>query len=159
MSTRIAVIFAGLLLGTASTASAASLAVSVTPSSVRPAKTYKVTVTGRYEPRRGTTPYLLVFIQYSGAACRYSGPAEYALPARYWSWDIYPEFEHRSPFRHTQYWKATGLVGARRVCAYLYAQKISSVSTARPVARAGAAFRVAPRRGAAGAAEFRGARR
>jgi hypothetical protein len=145
MSTRIAVITASILLSAASTASAASLAVSVSPSTVRSGKTYKVTVSGRYGGRRRRTPYLLVFIQYSGAACRHSGTAEYALPARYWSWDIYPRPELHSPFKHTQYWKATGRLGARRVCAYLYSQKISSVSTLRPLARASAEFRATRR--------------
>lgn len=140
MSARIAILLSVLFLA-APAAAAASLRVRVGPAKVHPGQTYKITVTGRFTKHRRTRPYLLVFIQYGGAACKRSGTAEYALPARYWSWDVFPRSERRSPFKHISYWKATGRLGARRVCAYLYPKRISSVSKLRPLARASARFR------------------
>jgi hypothetical protein len=134
-----------LVLAAASTAAAASLTVRVAPRTVHPGRTYRVVVTGRYDRRAHARPYLLVFIQYSRAACKRRGTAEYALPARDWSWDVYPQHERHSPFRHRQYWKATGRPGTRRVCAYLYAKQISSVSRVAPLATASALFRVGGR--------------
>lgn len=145
MLARIA-LFLAILLGAVPTATAASLRVSVSPGKIHPGQTYKITVSGRYHRgRRHTRPYLLVFIQYSRSACQRSGTAEYALPGAYWSWDVFPKPERHSPFKHTRYWKATGRLGVRRVCAYLYPKRISSASKLAPLVRASQGFRDARR--------------
>jgi hypothetical protein len=139
---RIAVIL-GVALGAgalAASAAGASLSVSVSPLTVRPGHRYTVTVRGRYGTRR-EKPYLVAFIQYSGRRCRATATAEYALPTSEWDFDVYPQPEARSPFKKVTYWTASASVGARRVCAYLYAHRPTPATTVKPLVRAGAAFR------------------
>ena len=90
---------AALGLGTLATeARAASLAVSVSPVTVHPGRTYTVSIAGSYgKPRQ--TPYLVAFIQYSGQPCKATATAEYALPKGSWSWEVFPQAEPKSPFK------------------------------------------------------------
>ena len=140
---KLAVTTAAALGILAADAMGASLVVTVTPASVHPGKRYAVTIAGRYDrAARPRPPYLLAFVQYTGRPCKATATAEYALPTSQWSWDFYPQqAETRSPFKNVVYWKAGAQGGARRVCAYLYAQPVSPVTTAPPLARAGASFR------------------
>lgn len=129
--------------GVAPGAMAASLSVTVKPARVHPGGRYTVAITGRYDRRvRRRAPYLLAFIQYTGMRCRHTAPKEYALPQSSWNWDFYPERRERtSPFQSVRHWKAGRRLGARRVCAYLYASQVSPATTAKPLARAGTSFR------------------
>jgi hypothetical protein len=121
----------------------ASLSISVVPVSVHPGGRYEVTIAGRYNRRViRTTPYLLAFIQYSGGACRRTASAEYRLPSARWSWDFYPPAaEPASRFTRVAHWTAQTRLGTRRVCAYLYAEKISPQTGLLPLATASATFR------------------
>ena len=124
-----------------SAAEAASLTVTVSPVTVHQNQTYAITIAGRFN-RRATTPSLLAFIQYSGSACRASAIAEYALPTSEWSWVFYPQrSEPRSPFSAVFHKQTRSRFGLRRVCAYLYARKITPSSTDKPIAVASAGFR------------------
>lgn len=127
----------------AATAEAATLSVAVSPATVHQNETYAITIAGRYNRRSlHTSPRLLAFIQYTGNACRSSAMAEYALPTSAWSWVFYPpRAERSSPFRVVIYERARTRFGARRVCAYLYAQQITPTSTAKPLAVASAGYR------------------
>lgn len=137
----------------ATTASAAVLKVTVTPRTVHRNQTYTITISGRYSERLAhassnlhTTPYLLAFIQYTGAACQRTATAEYALPIADWSWLFYPQrAQPRLQFKRVFYEQAQTRFGARRVCAYLYPTSISPQTKARPIARAGVPFREAKR--------------
>jgi hypothetical protein len=138
---------------TAAAATTASLKVSVSPTTVHRGGAYTLTITGRY--RRHTqrsvyripgahhsSPYLLAFIQYSGARCRKTATAEYALPTRYWSWVFYPpRSEPRSPFKLVFHERTRTRFGERRICAYLYPNKIAPRTTEKPIATASTAFR------------------
>jgi hypothetical protein len=102
---------------------------------------YAVTVSGRYDVRELHSVYLLAFVQYSGRACRSTGTAEYRLPPSEWDWDFYPQRgETRSPFSEVVYWKAGPRLGARRVCAYMYAQPVTPTTTANPIVAASAGY-------------------
>lgn len=128
----------------ATPASAATLAVSVKPTTVHRNQTYAITITGHYRRRRPHhTPHLLAFIQYTGAACRSSATAEYRLPMTEWSWLFVPpqRAETSRRFKEVVYERARTRFGNRRVCAYLYATRITPQTTDQPLARAGAAFR------------------
>jgi hypothetical protein len=121
----------------------ASLGITVAPVSLHPGRRYEVTITGSYDRRFiHTTPYLLAFIQYSGGACRPTATGEYSLPSAQWSWDFFPPaLEPASRFTRSARWTAQTRLGTRRVCAYLYAQKISAQSNVRPLATASATYR------------------
>ncbi len=133
----------GVALGSgalAASAVGASLTVSVSPVSVYPGHRYTVSIAGHYGRRR-RPPYLVAFIQYSGRLCRSTAPAEYSLPASEWGFAVLPQAERKSPFKSVTYWKASTSLGSRRVCAYLYARRPTPTTTAKPLVRAGAAFR------------------
>jgi hypothetical protein len=124
----------------AADAMGASLSVRVSPAKLHPGTRYSVTITGSYD-RRPKAPYLLAFIQYTGAACRATANGEYDLPTSEWAWAIYPQIaEPRSPFKAVSYWKAGSHLGNRRVCAYLYAKPVTPSTTASPLLRASVAF-------------------
>lgn len=127
----------------AATAEAATLSVAVSPATVHQNETYAITIAGRYNKRSlHTTPRLLAFIEYTGNACRSSAMAEYALPTSKWSWVFYPQrAERSSPFSVVIYERARARFGARRVCAYLYARKVTPTSTDKPLAVASAGYR------------------
>ena len=148
MLARIAVTLgAALGLGTLATeASAASLALTVSPATVHPGQRYTVSITGSYNKQAHPTPYLVAFIQYSGRSCRSTATGEYALPPSQWTWDVFPQAESKSPFKNVTYWKASGRLGFRRVCAFLYPGPVGPRTRAKPLAEAGAtgaAFEVA----------------
>ncbi|HEY2653106.1 MAG TPA: hypothetical protein VGI50_14360 [Solirubrobacteraceae bacterium] len=136
---------AALIMAAASaaTAEAATLSVAVSPATVHQNETYAITIAGRYNKRSlHTTPRLLAFIEYTGNACRSSAMAEYALPTSKWSWVFYPQrAERSSPFSVVIYERARTRFGARRVCAYLYARKVTPTSTDKPLAVASAGYR------------------
>jgi hypothetical protein len=133
-------------MGTLATeASAASLALTVSPATVHVGNRYTVSITGSYSRRTHPRPYLVAFIQYSGQSCRSTAPAEYALPSAAWTFAVYPLAERKSPFKSVTYWKASARLGYRRVCAYLYPGPVGPRTTVKPLAEAGAtgaAFRV-----------------
>ncbi len=131
----------GVVLGMgslAAEASAASLALTVSPAAVHPGQRYTVSITGAYNKRVHRRPYLVAFIQYSGRSCRPTATAEYALPRSQWTWDVFPQAESNSPFDNVTYWKASPRLGSRRVCAYLYPGLVGPGTTAQPLAIAGA---------------------
>ncbi len=118
-----------------------SVTVAVMPAVVHRDQVYRVTITATYPKRVATgSAYLVAFLQYSGAACKANARAEHALPTRMWSLDFAGK-AHSSPFTRVDSWRATGVTGARRVCAYLYPQKVSPTSNVRPIAVASAPFR------------------
>jgi hypothetical protein len=122
----------------ATEASAATLALTISPATVHPGQRYTVSITGSYHRRAHQTPHLVAFIQYSGRDCQSTAPAEDALPGSEWAWDVYPLAEPKSPFKNVTYWKASKRLGSRRVCAYLYPGRVGPGTTARPLAEAGA---------------------
>jgi len=123
-------------------AAAATMKVTVDPTVVHRHQTYAITISGRYHSRyqRGT-PYLLAFIQYSGSLCWPTATAEYSLPVSDWSWLTYPQHAvtHTS-FKDVYYEQARTRYGNRRICAYLYAAKVTPQTTAKPILRAGAPY-------------------
>jgi hypothetical protein len=137
------IVLAALTLGALPTeALAASLRITVSPARVHPGDHYTVTITGSYTRRRHQpAPYLLAFIQYQPGKCQSSATGEYSLPKADWSWDFYPPGTvAASRFRRVVHWTARSRLGKRHVCAYLYANKISPGSTARPTVSASATF-------------------
>lgn len=120
-----------------------TLTVRVTPGTVHQNGTYAITIAGRYRPRSlHTAPSVLAFIQYTGSACRSNAIAEYRLPTSEWSWVFYPQrSESRAGFNLVFHERTRTRFGTRRVCAYLYAHKITPSSTDRPLAIANAGFR------------------
>jgi hypothetical protein len=130
-------------LGTgASGAGGSSLSVKVVPSTVHPGTHYAVTITGIYDKHAvAHAPYLLAFIQYTGKRCRRTATAEYRLPGSEWDWDYRQHAEHTSPFTVVTHWTAGPSLGIRHVCAYLYADRVSPSSHAKPLLRVSASFR------------------
>jgi hypothetical protein len=122
---------------------AATMKVTVEPTTVHRNETYTITITGRVRVRRdGETPHLLAFIQYTGAHCRRTATAEYGLPSSEWSWLFYPQRAEQGPrFKLVFYKRARTRFGERRVCAYLYRGTVTPATTGKPLVRAGAPFR------------------
>ena len=130
-------------LAASGAATAATLSVTVKPTIVHRNQTYAVTITGRYGRQAARqSPHLLAFIQYMGTPCRSTATAEYGLPASEWNWLFWPpqRAETHSPFEHVFYEQARTRYGNRRVCTYLYATRITTQTTAKPIARAGAPY-------------------
>jgi hypothetical protein len=138
-----------VLLGAlASTAIAAApkpptLTVRVSPSTVRPGRKYKITISGSYDQKAVRThPYLIAFIQYSAGACKSTAKTEATLPAKERSWDFDPYQGILVPpsFSRWDGWTAQSRLGTRHVCAYLYARRVSLSSNATPLITASATF-------------------
>jgi hypothetical protein len=125
----------------ASTAAAASLHVSETPKTAHSGGTYRVTVSGRYRARELTgSAFLLGVIQYDGRPCLKTGKAEAKRTG-------FTFFLHEtlasSPFKVKASFTTGSQKGQRRVCAYLYPRSVSPSDNVKPLAHAGAAFKVA----------------
>jgi hypothetical protein len=119
----------------------ASVTVAVSPAVVHRDQVYTVKITTTYTKRVVTgSAYLVAFLQYSGAACKANARAEHALPPQMWSLDFAGKVRG-SRFTRVDSWRATGITGTRRACAYLYPEKVSPTSGVRPIAVASAAFR------------------
>jgi hypothetical protein len=137
--------------GSAAAARAATrptLSVKVVPQTVHPGQKYTITITGSFDKTQiRTTPYLLAFIDYTGSACRPTVGAEFALPPADLSSDFFPMHPRRGgilepgPFKRTDHWKAGAFLGSRRVCAYLYRQRVPVTSKAAPLVTASATFK------------------
>ena len=129
-------------LASAPTAGAASLSVTVTPTTVHPNSSYTITIRGHYDMQAvHTTPSLLAFIQYTGEPCQRTATAEYALPTDEWNWVFYPQHsEHHPSFKGLFYELARTRLGQRRVCAYLYPSQTNPQTSAKPLVRAGAEY-------------------
>jgi hypothetical protein len=130
------------LAASAQIASAATLKVTVAPTTIHRNQTYTITITGHYRHRSDRTPHLLAFVQYSASVCRGTATAEYQLPIGEWNWLFYPQrAETHADFKNTYYEQAHTRYGNRRICAYLYASSVQPQTSAKPVVRAGAPFR------------------
>ncbi len=132
----------------AEAAQAATLKVSVTPSTIRKGADYKITVSGSFSQSELTgRAYLISLIQYSAAPCQPTAQGEnghftlqYYLRKNAHSQQV-GVFENDSPFSRVDSFTA-GTKSTRRVCAYLYPKYIGPSSTTAPIARASAKYTV-----------------
>jgi hypothetical protein len=138
-------IVGGGSVATAATTTAPTLKVAVKPNPVHPGQTYTITTTGSYDQKAITTiPWVITYVQYSGAACQPTTGSEHALSASLWSVGFRGR-ERRSPFTINDPWrvqpaKDNPYLGTRRACVYLYRQWVPLTSTAKPLVRASAAY-------------------
>jgi hypothetical protein len=110
------------------------------PAKVHPNEAYKVVISVTYDRTSlRTTPYLLSYLQFNGAPCKSTASTEVAMRGV-----VVGNFAGRvpgSPFIRTENWKAGTLTGGRRVCAYLFAKRVSQKSRSKPLLTAGKFFR------------------
>jgi hypothetical protein len=109
------------------------------PAKVRPKQGYKIVITVTYDKTSlHTTPYLLSYLQFTGAACKSTAGAEFALGNEVFT--DYIGSVPGSPFVRTDNWRAGTLTGGRRVCAYLYPKRVSRRTRSKPLLRASRYF-------------------
>jgi hypothetical protein len=110
------------------------------PATVRPNQRYKIVLTVTYNKTSlPTTPYLVSYLQFTGAACKSTAGSEFGLGNEVFS--DYIGSVPGSPFVRTDNWKAGTLTGGRRVCAYLYPKRVSRKTKSKPLLAAGKYFR------------------
>lgn len=109
------------------------------PATVRPNQRYKIVLTVTYDKTSlHTTPYVVSYLQFTGAACKSTAGAEFALGN-----DVFGDYIGNvsgSPFVRTDNWKAGTLTGGRRVCAYLYPKRVSQKTKSKPLLTASRYF-------------------
>jgi len=128
----------------AAAASAATLHVSVTPTTLPKKRTYEVKLTGSFA--KGETAagraFLISAIQFSPKPCLATAQAEYKIrPTQFYFGEAGGIFESHSPFTQVNDFTAK-IVGRRRICAYLYPKSVVPSDTTRPIVRGQASFRV-----------------
>lgn len=110
------------------------------PARVHPNQRYKIVISVTFDKTAvRTTPYVVSFLQFKGTACKSTAGAEFALGN-----EVFGDFIGSvpgSPFVRTDNWKAGTLTGGRRVCAYLYAKRVSQKSKSKPLLTATRFFR------------------
>jgi hypothetical protein len=130
---------AGCSGATAEAAAAASVKISV-PRTIRQHQAFKITTTGTYAQTELTgIAYLVSFIQFTSKPCLATGAAEFSQR------NLNPYFngdEIQSPFSQVQHNKASGQLGGRRVCVYLYPQEVGPTDKVTPIAKASALYTV-----------------
>jgi hypothetical protein len=126
-------------LPAASAARSPTLTISV-PAKVRPNQRYQIVIRVTYNPRSMRKPYLVSFLQFSGAACQATAGAEFALGSKV----VYDDYVGTIPaprFTRTDNWRAGTLTGDRQVCAYLYRRRVSQRKASTPLVSTSRFFR------------------